>query len=67
MNNPLVRSPCQFQAQMNTINMFNIAVVMPVQAELFAAREVELEKTGNQLVLLASDFPLVGEEDHHHV
>ena len=36
MNNPLVRSPCQFQAQMNTINMFNIAVVMPVQAELFA-------------------------------
>ena len=41
MNNPLVRSPCQFQAQMNTINMFNIAVVMPVQAELFAAREAE--------------------------
>ena len=67
MNNPLVRSPCQFQAQMNTINMFNIAVVMPVQAELFAAREADLEKTGNQLVLLASDFPLVGEEEDHYV
>ena len=65
--NSLVRSPCQFQTQMNTINMFNIAVVMPVQTEQFAAREAELEKTAHQLVLLASEFPLVGEEEEYHV
>lgn len=67
VTNPLMRSPCQFQAQMNTINMFNIAVVMPVQEELFATREAELEKTSRQLVLLASEFPLVGEEEEGHV
>ena len=59
VNNSLVKVPAQFQAEMNTVNLYNIPYGLPLREDLFGLRQKELRENGMNTVLLASDFPLV--------
>ena len=49
-------SPCQFQRQMNAVNMYNVKYPMPMVDALWQKREEEMEAEYAQCVLLASGF-----------
>ena len=46
--------PCQFQRQMNAVNMYNVKYPMPMLDALWQTREEEMEAEYAQCVLLAS-------------
>ncbi|OAO16972.1 Poly(A)-specific ribonuclease PARN-like domain-containing protein [Blastocystis sp. ATCC 50177/Nand II] len=48
--------PCQFQRQMNAVNMYNVKYPMPMLDALWQTREEEMEAEYVQCVLLASGF-----------
>ena len=60
VKNSLVKVPAQFQAEMNTVNMYSIPYGVPLREDLFEQRQKELRETSMSTVLLASEFPLVG-------
>ena len=50
------QAPCQFQRQMNAVNMYNVKYPMPMLDALWQTREEEMEVEYAQCVLLASGF-----------
>ena len=50
------QAPCQFQRQMNAVNMYNVKYPMPMLDALWQTREEEMEAEYVQCVLLASGF-----------
>ena len=63
VKNSLVKVPAQFQAEMNTVNMYTIPYGLPLREDLYEQRQKELQETSMSTVLLASEFPLVGMVD----
>ena len=56
VENAFRQVPCQFQQQMNTVNMYNVKYPMPMLDALWKKREDEMEAEYEQCVLLASGF-----------
>lgn len=50
------QAPCQFQRQMNAVNMYNVKYPMPMLDALWQTREEEMEAEYAQCVLLVSGF-----------
>lgn len=50
------KAPCQFQDQMNTVNMYAMKHSMPMVLASWKQREEEMEAEFVQCVLLASGF-----------
>lgn len=56
VENAFRQAPCQFQRQMNAVNMYNVKYPMPMLDALWQTREEEMEAEYAQCVLLVSGF-----------